>query len=99
MDTSGMVGLGPHEGSNGKLCLGVDPCQGSSLSSPHLEGTYVDWVPIFQVGAYTRVAVACSEYGCLYSWIACSLWIPITPTLQYHYSILVRYVEFSQNRL
>ena len=34
LDISRTLELAPREGSSTKLCLGVDPCQGSSLSSP-----------------------------------------------------------------
>ena len=34
LDTRRMSGLAPHEGSSAELHLGVDPCQGSSLSPP-----------------------------------------------------------------
>ena len=37
LDTSRTLGLTPREGSSTELHLGVDPCQGSSLSSPPIE--------------------------------------------------------------
>ena len=35
-DTASMSGLAPRKGSSRELRSGVDPCQGSSLSSPPL---------------------------------------------------------------
>ena len=35
LDTRSTSGLAPREGSLTELHLRVDPCQGSSLSSPH----------------------------------------------------------------